>query len=41
MEFREVKDTTEKFFPRISTLSIPNKKANYTVLTDERKQEFD
>ena len=40
-EFEEVKDPSEIFFPPISTVNIPAKKANSTVLTDERKKEFE
>ena len=39
-EYEEVKDHPEIFFSPISTVNIPAKKANSTVLTDERKKEF-
>ena len=40
MIFEEVKDLSEIFFSPVSTINIPNKKANSAVLTDERKKEF-
>ena len=39
-EFEEGKDPPEIFFSPVSTVNIPDKKANSTVLTDERKKEF-
>ena len=37
-EFEEVKDPPEIFFSPVSTVNIPDKRANSTVLIDERKK---
>ena len=40
-KFEDVKDPPEIFFSPALAVNIPDKKANSTVLTDERKKEFD